>query len=145
MSETVIIKCPGCGTKNRVPADRLDQGPRCGKCKTPLAGTASGPIKFSDANFDSMVNSSRVALVDCWAPWCGPCRMIGPVIEDLAREFGNRALIGKLNVDENPVTAQKYQIRSIPTLLFFKDGRLADTLVGAVPPQQIRQKLETLL
>ena len=142
MSENVIIKCPACGVKNRVPVEKMSFGPRCGKCKYPLpVPSATGPVILTDANFDGMVGSAQTALVDCWAPWCGPCRMIGPVIEDLAREFAGRALVGKLNVDENPVVAQRFQVRSIPTLLFFKNGKLSDTIVGAVPGQQIRAKL----
>ncbi len=142
MSENIIIKCPACGVKNRVPLDKLSLGPKCGRCKSPLPVNATdGPVILTDANFDSMVASADTALVDCWAPWCGPCRMIGPVIEDLAKEFAGKALIGKLNVDENPMIAQRYQVRSIPTLLFFKNGNLSDTIVGAVPAQQIRAKL----
>ncbi len=145
MNEHIIVTCPGCGVKNRVPINRMNNAPKCGRCKTPLPVPSAGPVVFSDQNFDSLVNSPMPVLVDCWAPWCGPCRMIGPVIEQLAKEFGGQAVIGKLNVDENPLTSQKYGIRSIPTLLFFKNGQLADTLVGAVPGEQIRQKLLSLL
>jgi len=146
MSENIIIKCPSCGVKNRVPLNKMSLGPKCGRCKAPLSNVSgNSPVTLTDANFDSLIGSTQTALVDCWAPWCGPCRMIGPVIEELAREFGDQALIGKLNVDENPQVAQRYQIRSIPTLLFFKNGQLSDTIVGAVPGQQIRQKLLSLL
>ncbi len=147
MTDATIIKCPSCGIKNRVPIHKLSLRPICGKCKTllPVSSSPRSPVVLTDANFDNMVGSANAALVDCWAPWCGPCRMIGPVIEELANEFGSRALIGKLNVDENPAVAQRYQIRSIPTLLFFKDGNLFDTIVGAVPAQQIRAKLLSML
>ncbi len=145
MSNTIIV-CPSCGIKNRVPLDKLSLGPKCGKCKAPLpVNMSSSPVTLTDTNFDSLIGSANVALVDCWAPWCGPCRMIGPVIEELAREFGSRALIGKLNVDENPVVAQRYQIRSIPTLLFFKNGNLVDSIVGAMPAEQIKAKLMSIL
>ncbi|NPA95360.1 MAG: thioredoxin [Thermodesulfobacteria bacterium] len=146
MSDSIIVQCPNCGTKNRVPVEKMSLGPKCGRCKAPLPVPSSqGPVILTDANFDATISSAPTALVDCWAPWCGPCRMIGPVIEELAKEFAGRALIGKLNVDENPMVAQRYQIRSIPTLLFFKNGQLSDTIVGAVPPDQIRAKLLSLL
>ncbi len=145
MNENILIKCPGCGIKNRIPLNRVNDRPKCGRCGVPLSSAGGEPVKFTDADFESLVSSSKAALVDCWAPWCGPCRVIGPVVEELAAKYAGRALIGKLNVDENPVTAQRYQIRSIPTLLFFKNGQLVDTLVGAVPAQQIIQKLETII
>ena len=145
MDETIIIPCPACGTKNRVPVSRMNSRPICGRCKTALPVNKGEPVRFTDTDFDNLVNSPGPVLVDCWAPWCGPCRIIGPVVEQLAKEFAGRAVIGKLNVDENPVTAQKYQIRSIPTLLFFKNGRQVDSLVGAVPARQIKEKLSALL
>ncbi len=145
MEQTIILRCPNCGVKNRVPLSRINSSPRCGRCKTPLHTGTGEPIIVTDANFDDLIRSSRPILVDCWAPWCGPCRVIAPVIEELAREFGNRAVIGKLNVDENPSTAQRFQIRSIPTLLFFKNGELVDSIVGAVAAQEIREKLNSLL
>ena len=146
MADFTIIRCPSCGVKNRVPVDKLSLGPRCGRCKTLLPyHRESGPVILNDSNFDSIVGAARAALVDCWAPWCGPCRMVGPVIEELAREFGASVLVGKLNIDENPQVAERYQIRSIPTLLFFKNGKLSDTMVGAAPAQQIRARLLSII
>ena len=81
-------------------------------------------------------------VIDCWAPWCGPCRMIGPVIEELAKEMKGKIVFGKLNVDENPQTSMKYRIMSIPTLLVFKNGALVDQLVGAMPKEMLLQKLK---
>ena len=98
------------------------------------------PIKLTDANFDRYI-SSGVALVDFWAPWCGPCRMVAPTVEQLARELQGKAVIGKLNVDENPMIARRYGIMSIPTLYVFKDGQVVDQIVGAQPGQVIRQRL----
>jgi len=104
------------------------------------------PIIFTDDNFDSeVINSELPVLVDFWAEWCGPCKMIAPSVEELANEFEGRAKIGKLDVDNNQVTAGKYGIRSIPSLLIFKGGEVADQIVGAVPKDQLRSKLEAAL
>ena len=103
-------------------------------------------IEITDANFDeTVVKSGKVALVDFWAEWCGPCRMIGPSVEELSKEYDGRAVIGKLNVDENQDVAAQFGIRSIPTLLFFKDGQLVDKQVGVVSKQVLQQKLEALI
>ncbi len=144
--ESIIVPCPACGTKNRVPVSRLQQGPRCGRCKAPLPVGNGKPVILTDANFKSQVLSASLpVLVDCWAPWCGPCRMVGPIVDELAREFAGRALVGKLNVDENPVTSQGYGIQSIPTLLIFKGGKVVDKIVGAAPKQQIMARLQRVL
>ena len=145
MPDFIFVTCPSCGVKNRIPVEKLSLTPKCGRCKSPLPKTSAGPVVLTDSNFDSMVNGANVALVDFWAPWCGPCQMVGPVVEELAREFGQRALIGKLNVDENPMIAHRYQIRSIPALFFFKNGNVSDTIVGAAPKEQIRAKLVSML
>ena len=104
------------------------------------------PIQFTDGNFDVEVLKSNVpVLVDFWAVWCGPCKMIAPIVEELATEFDGKAKIGKLDVDENQQTAIKYGVRSIPTILIFKDGQLKDTIIGAVPKQNIVQRLTAVL
>lgn len=99
-------------------------------------------IELNDANFDEIVSSDKPVLVDFWAEWCGPCKMIGPVVEELAGDYEGKAVIGKLNVDENPDVTAKYGIRSIPTLLVFKNGQIVDKQVGAVPKSVLAQKLE---
>ncbi len=101
-------------------------------------------IELNSGNFDETV-AKGVSLVDFWAPWCGPCRMIAPVIEELASDYEGRANICKVNTDEEQDIAIRYGIRSIPTLLFFKDGEVVDTLIGAMPKAQLAEKLDSLL
>ncbi len=103
-------------------------------------------LQFTDGNFEELVlKSDKPVMVDFWAEWCGPCRMVGPVVEELAREYEGKAVIGKLNVDENAQVSSKYGIRSIPTILFFKNGQLVDRSVGAVPKPQLASKLQAQL
>ena len=139
-----LVQCPSCGATNRVPAAALRAGrrPVCGKCKTPLAA-ATGPVTVTDANFAAEVEASPVpVLLDLWAAWCGPCRMLAPVVEELAGELAGRVKVGKLNVDENPSTAGRFGVRSIPTLLVLKGGREVDRIVGVVPKTEIARRLE---
>ena len=102
-------------------------------------------LELTDANFQNEVLESDVpVLVDFWAEWCGPCHMIAPAVEAVAQEFSDKAKVGKLNVDLNQMTAMEYNVRSIPTLLFFKDGKIVDQVVGAVPKRVLAEKLERL-
>jgi len=102
----------------------------------------NNPITLDDAHFYESIRKYPLMLIDCWAEWCGPCRMIAPVIDELARDYGNRLAIGKLNVDENPETATKFGIVSIPTLLIIKNGEEVDRIIGALPKQIIEEKLK---
>ena len=103
-------------------------------------------LEITDANFDELViKSDKPVLVDLWAEWCGPCRMVGPIVEELAKEYDGKAVIGKMNVDFNPNISVKYGVRNIPTLLFFKNGQLVDKQVGAVPKSALETKLKAQL
>ncbi|MFP4475694.1 MAG: thioredoxin [Desulfatibacillaceae bacterium] len=149
MSESnVIVRCPSCGAKNRIPAARAGERPVCGKCGASLA-KAPGlgkPVDVTDATFASEVlNNPGPVLVDCWAAWCGPCRMVGPVMDQMAADHAGRLKVAKLNVDENQGTAGRYSIQSIPTMLVFHHGREVDRLVGAVPRQEIESRLRPYL
>jgi len=103
------------------------------------------PLKITDADFDQNIKKYNTIVIDCWAPWCGPCRMVAPVIDELAKEMQGKIVFGKLNVDENPVTSGKHQIMSIPTMLIFKNGELIDRFVGAMPKEILKQKLDDYL
>ena len=102
-------------------------------------------IEITDANFEEIIKSDKPILVDFWAEWCGPCKMIGPVVEEIAGEYDGKAVIGKVDVDSNPAVAAKFGIRSIPTLLYFKNGQIVDKQVGAVPKAVLAQKLDAQL
>jgi thioredoxin 1 len=105
------------------------------------ASVLNKPVEVSDATFITVIQSHPLVVVDCWAPWCGPCRIIAPIIEELARDYAGKILFGKLNVDENHRIAMQYQIMSIPTLLIFKEGKLVDRIIGAIPRPMLEQKI----
>lgn len=113
--------------------------------KNMVESLPNAPVTITDADFDEAVKKYPTIIVDCWAPWCGPCRMVGPVIEELAKEMQGKMVFGKLNVDENPVISAKHQIMSIPTLLVFKNGELIDKFVGAMPKAELKQRLDNYL
>jgi len=100
------------------------------------------PILLSDASFSSEISKYPLMVVDFWAAWCGPCRMVAPVIEQLAKEYAGRVAFGKLNVDENPLTSNEFEVQSIPTLLIFRNGEAVDEIIGAVPKYQIESKIK---
>jgi thioredoxin 2 len=144
-----IVKCEKCGARNRVePGSQADRIAKCGKCGTLLnvatvsSETSDTPLIVTDQSFSQdVLNSPALTLLDCWAPWCGPCRMVGPIMEQLAAEAQGRYRVAKLNVDDNPRTASQFQIQSIPTMLLFKNGKLVDRLIGAHPKAVIAARL----
>jgi thioredoxin 2 len=137
---SVELRCPRCGRMNRVLRARLGQGPVCGACHATLV--ASSPVAVTDATWAAEVERSPLpVLVDFWAPWCGPCRAIAPVLDQLAGEYGGRVKVAKLNVDENPGTAARFAVQAIPTMILFSGGRVVEQVRGAVP----RATLQALL
>jgi len=146
-AESRIVKCTACGAQNRVAVSAsTSKIPVCGKCGKPLAVGDSKPVVVTDANFGSVVESTSLpVLLDLWAAWCGPCRMIAPIVESLAGELSGRVLIGKLDVDANPMTASRFAVQSIPTLLILKDGREVDRIIGLQSKPAILQRLQRFI
>lgn len=99
------------------------------------------PVKITDDTFDQFVSKNQLTLIDCWAPWCGPCRIVGPIIDTLAKEYRGKVAFGKLNTDENFATATRFNIMAIPTMLILKKGQLVDQIVGALPKAKIEEVL----
>ena len=140
-----VVSCTNCGAKNRVEEARLAASEaKCGRCGEKLSLEQDAkPVTITDQSFERDVLQAKgvPVLVDCWAPWCRPCLMIAPTLDKLAAESQGQYRIAKLNVDENPQTAARFQISSIPTMLLFKDGKLIDRLIGLQPRQAIAERL----
>jgi thioredoxin 2 len=140
--EPVVIACPSCHALVRAPATRLGQGPKCAKCKSPLMATA--PVTLDTQHFDAhATRSSFPLLVDIWAPWCGPCRMMAPVLDRLASEWSQRLQVGKVNSDEEPALSARFGIRSIPTLILFRNGAEIARQSGAMDYSTLTRWLES--
>jgi len=136
-----VVRCPSCGQANRIPDIESGKQAVCGKCKATLTG--GHPVEVTDANFADAIRSGST-IVDFWAAWCGPCRMIAPVLEQIAQERSD-IRIAKLNVDENPRTAASFGVQGIPLLVFFKDGVERGRVVGAVPRGHIDNAIRQYL
>ena len=144
MPDILTVSCPNCGAKNRVPRGRVERGESaiCGKCRQSLPVYLK-PVTITDLTFAAEVQQSPLpVVVDVWAAWCGPCRMLAPIIDELASEFAGRLKFAKLNMDENRRTASQFNVSSIPTLLVFKEGELVDEVVGMLPKANLLARLQ---
>ncbi|MCS6857208.1 MAG: thioredoxin TrxC [Deltaproteobacteria bacterium] len=133
----MVITCRSCGTHNRVPVERLNQGPKCGQCHAPLE--LDQPIEAASAEeFDEIVGKSPLpVLVDFWAPWCAPCRIVAPELKKIAKSHAGRLVVLKLNADEVPEVANRFHIQAIPTFILFRDGKVVSQQSGAMPAAHI--------
>jgi thioredoxin 2 len=140
MSE--LVTCPHCGRRNRVPAAVAAGTPRCGHCHQPLPWI----VDATDDNFAEVAEQGSVpALVDLWAPWCGPCRMVSPALEQVATQLAGRLKLVKVNVDESPRLQQRFGVQSIPTLMLLRDGRVAARRTGAAPAPALQAWVSEVL
>ena len=139
MSDHVAV-CPSCGTKNRLPVESHGL-PRCANCQADLPWL----VDAGDADFDAAVQTKSLVIVDLWAEWCPPCKMIAPILETLSRDLAGQLKVVKVDVDHSPVIAQRYEARSIPMLLLIDDGKVVDTIVGALPKMALRRRIDAAL
>ncbi len=131
-----VLTCPACGKKNRI-RPSAQGAPHCGSCGKALAWV----VDATDETFNVEADASVAVLVDLWAPWCGPCRYVSPMLEELARDYAGRLKVVKVNVDQNPQLSAAFQARSIPTMIVIRDGRMVDRVVGAVPKGDLTARL----
>lgn len=129
---SAITTCPSCGTRNRLP-ESVTGRPRCAKCRHDLAWS----VDADDTTFDAATATKLPVLVDLWAPWCGPCRLVAPAVQQLAEELAGELKVVKVNVDESPAISQRYQVQSIPMLLVLRDGKLVDGHIGAMTADRL--------
>lgn len=139
MSSPVTV-CPSCGTKNRVPVAAPGR-PQCAKCHAALPWL----VDAGDGDLAAALDTSQLVLIDLWAPWCGPCRMVAPVLEKLSVRYAGKVKVVKVNVDDNPSTAARFDARSIPTLAMVRSGETVARIVGAQPERVLAQRIDALL
>ncbi|HKC39363.1 MAG TPA: thioredoxin TrxC [Gemmatimonadales bacterium] len=141
--KTATVACPFCDTLNRVDLTRLEQHPKCGNCGKPIL--LDRPIAISDATFDKVTTGTAVpVVVDFYADWCGPCKIMAPLLDDVAHRRAGELLVVKLDTDRNPLTGQRFGIRGIPTLIAFRNGQEVGRRVGAVPPSELEAFLKSI-
>jgi len=137
------VACPFCGTLNRVDLSRIGQHPKCGKCAKPIL--LDRPIAITDATFDQVTTDTTVpVVVDFYADWCGPCKIMAPLLDDVAHRRAGELLVVKLDTDKNPITGQRFGIRGIPTLIAFRKGQEVGRRVGAVPAAELEAFLSSI-
>jgi thioredoxin 2 len=135
-----VSACPACGTKNRVPVSAQGR-PQCASCHGPLPWL----VDAEDDTLGAALNTGQLVLIDLWAPWCGPCRMVAPILERLSVCYAGKIKVVKVNVDHNPRAAARFEAQSIPTLAMVRDGRTLDRIVGAQPEAVLAQRIDALL
>lgn len=143
----VIVPCPDCGVRNRIPEKKQHLSPVCGKCgQKIIVGEYTVPVNLGDGDFQQFIKSTELPImVDFFAPTCGPCQAISPFISRLARQYGGRVIVAKLNTSEHPGTAAHYQVKGVPTLLFLKDSVVVDQIVGAPAESDLVSRLDQLI
>ena len=134
---SAVVACPSCGTKNRTTVSVTGR-PRCAKCHADLPWL----VNATDANFANAIRTKQLVLVDLWAPWCGPCHMIAPILEKLSVDYAGRLKVVKVNVDQSPQTSMDYRAQSIPMMVFIRDGETVETVIGAHPEPAMRHKVD---
>lgn len=146
---TLLTDCPSCGAQNRLYLDRFHQRARCGRCKTDLATDsfyAAEPVEVTEGQFDPVARNSPIpVLVDFWAAWCGPCKAMAPILDQMAAEMAGRVLVLKVDTDASPLLAARYQIKGIPTMLLLRHGIEVERIVGAVPGDAVKARIEPYL
>ena len=145
--DDTILQCQSCGVKNRIPMNKQHMKPKCGRCGHILEpGVGGKVVELDDSSFDKTIDSSSwPVMVDFYSPSCGPCHMLAPVIETLAQQYAGKVVIAKYDTSRHQMAASRFQIKGVPTLIFFKQGKVVDQIVGAAPQADIERRLNNLI